>query len=215
MRTPTTLCAVRMLAVALLLVPYLPTHAACVAIYDRPASHVIKDLGDCIHVIDGEDGVATGSHIRPGPPYYNIWLFSPTGCVTASSDSVTSVVCIQYHSSDGDDGVSDIYIDDMSAPLVRIDTYLRGSWYVEISDLSPGPHEVKVCASGNASMIGVIPRPHRPTPAMGPNDIWDFCFTDTPTPVPDGSPDPAYSEADWLNLTCGNSKVLAFKRPRQ
>ncbi len=209
MRTLTRLRTMLLLAVALLLAAHLPALAARVAVYDRPSEDVIKDHGDCLEVIDGEDGIASGSYHRPGAPYYNIWLGSPTGCVATSSDSLVSVVCIQYHSSDSNDGVSDIYIDDMLTPLVRIDTYLRGSWYVEISDLSLAQHDVKVCASGNTNMAGVIPSPHRTTPALGDNDIWDFCFGNITTPIPAGTPDPSHSYADWANLAPNGTTVFA------
>ncbi len=209
MEMSTRVRVVLLVAAALLLTAQAPALAARVAVYDPPSGHAIKDHGDCLEVIDGEDGIASGSYHRPGAPYYNIWLYTPTGCVATSSDSLVSVVCVQYHSSDSNDGISDIYVDDMSSPLVRVDTYLRGSWYVEISDLPLAQHDVKVCASGNSSIAGVIPSPHRVTPALGDNDVWNFCFGNIPTPVPAETPDPSNSWADWANLAPGGASVFA------
>jgi hypothetical protein len=208
-KTPAAVPVVLLLAVALLLVICSPAEATRIAIYDQPAGSALRELGDCIEVVDGEDGTATGMFYKPGAPYYNIWLYAPTGCVTASSDSLTTVVCIQYHSCDSNDGVSDIYVDDMATPLLRIDAYLRGSWYVEIYDLPAGQHEVKVCASGDSDMTGVVPSPHRVTPALGDNDVWRFCFSDTRTIPPDGVPDPSNSYVDWGNLAADGSTVLS------
>lgn len=105
----------------------------------------------------------------------NTWLYSG-GSVTVTSSVPCREVYIQYHCSDYNDGVSDIYVDDMVNPLVRIDTYERCDWYVEIRNLCPEVHTVKVEASINANMAGVILSPHRPVPTLWDNDVWYFCF---------------------------------------
>lgn len=208
MRPPTPFSLVLFVAVVAVAAQPAFAQASSVTIYDAAGTHVIKDSLSCDHLIYGEDGVGGGYYMLPGPPYNNVWLIAPTGTMTASSDSLTTAVAIQYHSSDDNDGITDIYVDDMFTPLVRIDTYERGTWYVEISDLPMASHTVKVAASGNSTTTGVVPSPHRLVPAIGDNDIWYFCFSNTPTVNPEGEPDPAKSGAQWLGLA-GDTAVLA------
>lgn len=207
MRPPTRFCLFLFVALIALATAPPPTSASQVAIYDAAGTHVFKDSLSCDHLIYGEDGVGGGYCVFPGPPYHNVWLIAPTGTMTATSDSLTTVVAIQYHSSDGNDGITDIYVDDMGTPLVRIDTYKRGTWYVEISDLPLASHTVKVAASGNSTTTGVVPSPHRLVPAVGDNDIWYFCFTNAPTVAPDGEPDAANSAAQWFSLAEGEAAL--------
>lgn len=72
--------------------------------------------------------------------------------------------------------VTDIYVDDMVNPIARIDTYERCDRYVQIENLCQIPHTMKVEASTDGNMAGVIPNPHRPVPGLWDNDVWYFCF---------------------------------------
>jgi len=200
MRTLLGLLASLLIALAWLVLPSGTAGAARVAIYDDPGAHVLRDSTDCVELVYGGNGTGSGSYYPVGPPYHNVWLSPPNGAMAASSDSVTTVICIQYHSSDGNDGISEIYIDGSPDPLVRVDTYRRGVWYVEVSQLTAGPHSVMVLASGDSSPLGVVPSPHRTSPATGDNDVWYFCFSNATTPVSEGSPDPGHCSATWGEL---------------
>jgi hypothetical protein len=153
-------------------------NAATVIIHDDPGTskHVRKAKEQCTEDVNAADGTLGGS--TSSQPLGNVWLLNPTGYVTVTSSSDCNVIYIQYHSSDDNDGVSDIYVDDMNNPVVRIDTYARGTWYVEIRDLSNTIHTVKVHASGNSDMTGVIVSPHHGSASLGDNSVWYFCFGD-------------------------------------
>jgi hypothetical protein len=136
---------------------------------------VQRDTTECTELIYAMNGALAGPWGTPPEGYGNVWLY-PGGSVTVTSTLPSREIYIQYGCSDYNDGVTDIYVDDMVNPLVRIDTYERCDWYVEISGLCPTPHTVKVVASMNANMAGVIPSPHRAVPDLGDNNVWYFCF---------------------------------------
>lgn len=158
--------------------------AAAVTIYDHPTDPVQKDttqLGRYWTYAD--QGILAPQYTDPDlAKPSNIWLRGiwglPHGSTTVNSGISCSEIYIQYHASDDNDGVTDIYVDDMVNPIARIDTYMRGDWYVEISGLLYTPHTVKVHASENNNMAGVTPSPHRalPTVANQDNDVWYFGF---------------------------------------
>ncbi|UCF44168.1 MAG: hypothetical protein JSV99_04415, partial [Planctomycetota bacterium] len=153
-------------------------NAATVIIHDEPgtAEQIRKAKEQCTEDVNAADGTLGGS--VSARPSGDVWLLDPTGYVTVTSSSDCNVIYIQYRSSDDNDGVSDIYVDDMNNPLVRIDTYMRGTWYVEIRDLPNTSHTVKVHASGNSDMTGVIVSPEHGSASLGDNDVWYFCFGD-------------------------------------
>lgn len=114
------------------------------------------------------------------PNAQNRWLRGGTdpGRIWTTSSNTCKEIYIQYHCSDGNDGVTDIYVDNMCSPLVRIDTYERCDWYVRISELLPIVHTVKIAASNITDMTDVTPSPHRTNPGSGDNDVWYICFCD-------------------------------------
>jgi hypothetical protein len=138
---------------------------------------VQKDTTDCLELIHAMDGTLVMPYaIPPIGGLGNIWLYAG-GSVTVTSTIPCTRLAIQYHCSDGNDGISDIYVDDMVNPLVRIDTYERCDWYVEIKNLCPDVHTVKVEASlSSVQPPPIIPSPHRPFFGIADNDVWYFCF---------------------------------------
>jgi hypothetical protein len=136
---------------------------------------VHKNQDDCNEVILARNATLAGAWFDPGEGRGNVWLHGG-GSVAATSTVPCQQIAIQFHCSDYNDGVTDIYVDDMNSPIARIDTYERCDWYVEITDLCPLQHTVKVVASTNSNMVGVVPSPHRATPALGHNDVWYICF---------------------------------------
>jgi hypothetical protein len=152
---------------------YDDTSSMCGPCGGNPPVH--KDLEDCAEIIYGINGTLAGAWANPGGTLNNVWLHGG-GSVTATSTVPCKQIAIQFHCSDYNDGVTDIYVDDMNTPIARIDTYERCDWYVEITGLCPLRHTVKVVASANSNMTGVCLSPHRTMPALGHNDVWYFCF---------------------------------------
>ena len=161
--------------------------AASIVIHDDPNYAVVKPKAECLETINAADGALWGR--CKTQPLGNVWLLrwpatEPAGRVTVSSTILCTTVYIQFHSSDKNDGVADIYVDDMVNPIVRIDTYMRSHWYVEIGGLSNSLHNVRVRASTNAYFGDVIVSPHHDTPDIandGDLDVWYFGFGDRPT----------------------------------
>ena len=136
--------------------------AAIVVIHDHPTNPVVKPKGECIEVINAIDGVKEPQWSTPPGGLGNIWLRGiwglPRGSTTVSFTKRSTVIYVQYHSSDDNDHNTDIYVDGVL--VARIETYMRGDWYVEIRGLLYTKHTVKVHASD--------------TPPVGDNDVWYF-----------------------------------------
>ena len=133
-----------------------------VVIHDHPTDPVVKPKGECVEVINAIDGDKEPQWSTPPEGFGNIWLRgtwgTPRGSTTVSFTKASTVIYVQYHSSDFNDHNSDIYVDGVL--VARIETYMRGHWYVEIRGLSYIQHTVKVHASD--------------TPPVGDNDVWYF-----------------------------------------
>jgi hypothetical protein len=187
-----------------------------VTIHDAAAS-VVKDTNECEEWVYAASCNLSGQYsIRADS---NVWLRGifgePYGSATYTSTIACRAVYVQYHSSDYNDGITDIFVDDMVNPLVRIDTYNRGHWYVEIRGLSYTTHTVKVGPSHNSDWTNVIPSPHGQ--ACDPegdhpdcdNDFWYFCFgpsetgTGTSVYMEDigANTSPKWSQVDLVNDT--------------
>jgi hypothetical protein len=159
--------------------------AADVIIHDDETLNLIKPTEECSELIYAEDGVLTGHYYDNLGDGNGVWLRglpygTPTGAVTVQSMAPYSVIYVQFRSSDDNDGIADIYVDDLINPIIRIDSYNRGDWYVEIKDLPNATHTVRVKASDNSDFSDVIVSPHHQTPDImhtGDLWVWYFCFS--------------------------------------
>jgi len=152
-----------------------PAQGATVIIHDDVSQAVIKPVDDCLEVIYGIDGIKEGSWDEPTVgDYHNVWL-RPSGSVEVTSTVASDAIFVQYHASDANDGVTYIYVDS-ATPIIKIDTYMRSHWYVEIRDLPYTTHTVKVYAPDIGTLFDIVYSPHRSVPGYGDNDVWYFCF---------------------------------------
>ncbi len=192
----TLLTAIAAVMLAAMIIP--SVMAATAVIYDNPSVDIVMPRDDCDEVIIADStGGRGGNYDIPLGGGDGIWL-RKTGWIMDTSAIECSAVIIQYRSSDFNDGVTDIYVDDMNDPIIRIDTFKRGHWYVAIYDLPYSTHVVKVHAPSSGLFGDVVRSPHRTQPAFGDNWVWYLCFCD---PVEYEAAIDGYCETDGVGVS--------------